>query len=1184
MSTKPNPYVGPRAFETGETLYGRERELRQLKSLLVAERIVLLHSPSGAGKTSLIQAGLLPNLPKSFKVLPVIRVNLEPPQEARSVAEFNRYTFSTLAALEEAQPESDRLSDAELAVLGLDSYIEKRLPPGDMVLIFDQFEEILTASPADREAKLAFFADLGAALRDPDRWALFAMREDYIGALDPYLRPIPGQLEIRYRLDLLAPESAKQAIQKPAQDAGVEFVDEIAQKLVDDLRVIQVQQPDGSFERVPGQHIEPVQMQVVCYNLWQSGAAEDERITLDDLQKVGSVDDALAAYYVESIKRAAASRGVEEYIIRKWFSEQLITPDGIRSQTLRGRDTTAGLPNRVLGQLENAHLIRGETRAGKTWYELAHDRLVEPVRKSNAAWFDANLSLLQKQAKLWDQQGRGEGLLLRGEALKDAEEEAASTNLNEAEKDFLAACRALRERERRERRRNTLMTILALGTTIAMIVAGFFYFQARAQTKIARIGKIDAVAAQSMFFRDKNFQLSLLLVVEAFNKLDEEITSTLAQSALLENSQANPRLEQFLNGNTGPVVSAIFSPDGAMLASGTYGQDILLWDMKSRQIMDRLSGHSNIVRSIDFSRDGSLMASGSQDTTIIIWDMKTRQLMGKLSGHSKSVLSVVFSPDGKTLASGSEDTTIILWNVKTRQIIHTLSGHSGIVRSVAFSPDGKTLASGSNDGTIILWDAKTGKPVDKPFIEPSTFGPNPVYGVAFSPDGKTLASGDYGKNVVLWNAKTGQPIYTLSGHSDKVRVIAFSPDGQTLASGSADKTIILWDVETGQLRDQLKGHSVLINSLSFSPDGSTLASGSGDTTIILWDMNPRQPLNRPLNGYTHFGPVLSIAFSPDGKTLASGSADATIMLWDVEKGQSIGDQPLIGHKDIVRSVAFSPDGRTLVSGSNDQTVILWDVEKRQAIVTLSGHSAPVTSVAFSPDGRILASGSEDTTVKLWNVEKGQAIGQPLSGHSTSVNSVAFSPDGKTLASGSGDKSIILWDVMTRKVIVSLSGHSVSINSVAFSPDGKTLASGSGDRTIILWDLKTRKAIVTLSGHLDSINSLAFSPDGKKLASGSVDQTIILWDVKTYQPIGSLSGNSAPIESIAFSPDSKTLASGSFDVILWDASEQLWVNASCQRAGRNFTRNEWDIYFPNESYRATCPEFPLEPAAILTGTP
>ena len=94
-----NPYVGPRPFQTGETLYGRDREILELLDLLIAERIVLLYSPSGAGKTSLIQAGLLPELEEEdFQPLPVMRVSLEPPPEQANdlPSGVNRYVLSAL--------------------------------------------------------------------------------------------------------------------------------------------------------------------------------------------------------------------------------------------------------------------------------------------------------------------------------------------------------------------------------------------------------------------------------------------------------------------------------------------------------------------------------------------------------------------------------------------------------------------------------------------------------------------------------------------------------------------------------------------------------------------------------------------------------------------------------------------------------------------------------------------------------------------------------------------------------------------------------------------------------------------------------------------------------------------------------------------------------------------------------
>src|SRR5512133_940923 len=94
---RPNPYVGPRSFKTGEKLYGRERETLELFDLLIAERIVLFYSPSGAGKTSLLQAALIPRLrQKGFDVLPPVRVNQEP---QAGLENANRYLVSALMSL-----------------------------------------------------------------------------------------------------------------------------------------------------------------------------------------------------------------------------------------------------------------------------------------------------------------------------------------------------------------------------------------------------------------------------------------------------------------------------------------------------------------------------------------------------------------------------------------------------------------------------------------------------------------------------------------------------------------------------------------------------------------------------------------------------------------------------------------------------------------------------------------------------------------------------------------------------------------------------------------------------------------------------------------------------------------------------------------------------------------------------
>src|SRR3989304_5986720 len=124
---RPNPYVGPRAFRVGETLYGRDAEVRELLDLLIAERIVLLHSPSGAGKSSLVQAGLIPMLAEEgFEVLPLVRLNQELPTGLKKDGQVNRYAFSAMLSLETPLPAADQIPPAELALLTLEGYLDRR--------------------------------------------------------------------------------------------------------------------------------------------------------------------------------------------------------------------------------------------------------------------------------------------------------------------------------------------------------------------------------------------------------------------------------------------------------------------------------------------------------------------------------------------------------------------------------------------------------------------------------------------------------------------------------------------------------------------------------------------------------------------------------------------------------------------------------------------------------------------------------------------------------------------------------------------------------------------------------------------------------------------------------------------------------------------------------------------------
>ncbi len=618
-----------------------------------------------------------------------------------------------------------------------------------------------------------------------------------------------------------------------------------------------------------------------------------------------------------------------------------------------------------------------------------------------------------------------------------------------------------------------------------------------------------------------------------------------------------------LEGHASYVTSVSFSPDGALLASGSEDKTVVLWDVATRTSIATLEGTSS-ARSVSFSSDGKMLASGG--VALKLWDVATGYNIATPEGHTGTVESVSFSPDGTLLASGSTDDTVKLWDVATRTNIATFEGHTERVTSVSFSPDGTLLASGSWDKTVVLWDVATRTNI-------ATFEGHTslVNSVSFSLDGTLLASGSRDNTVKLWDVAMRTNIATLKGHTSYVSSVAFSPDGKTLASGGrgANPALKLWDVATGHNMVTLEGVKAGVSSVVFSPDGMILAAGEG-TRITLWDAsawmqplpvtfvkvsgdnqqgtpgteltNPfvvevRDQYGNPLQG----AQVTFTVTAGEGKvggrltiqnaiTDANGRAEITLTPGSIP-GINTVEASVAGFEPVIFNAEGIETPTTPVTGGNYQTWHLPD----GAIVRLgkgeiSGGDRPI---AFSPDGQRFAVAG-GIGVWLYDVATSRELAL-LTGHKTEVSSVSFSPDSRTLASGGNDHKVKLWDVATGENIATLEGHTGHVRSVSFSPDGTMLISGSRDTTVKLWDVATRTNIATLEGHKYGVTSVSFSPDGTMLASGAEDNTVKLWDVVTKTNIATLEGHTGYVNSVAFSPDGTMLASGSDDetVKLWN---------------------------------------------------
>lgn len=822
----------------------------------------------------------------------------------------------------------------------------------------------------------------------------------------------------------------------------------------------------------------------------------------------------------------------------------------------------------------------------------ATESLIEAIN-TDYDWVKAH-TRLQLRALEWERADQDRSFLLQGTDLNQAENWLAGS-VDKQPEPTLKQTRyiQLSRQEAVKRQRRSMISIgAALVVTIVLGIIAVINGQqakqnafslatqvviAEENAHLARIRELTAISQQS----GVRFDVAMLLGAESFNAIENYQTT----DNLLKMTLRNPEVLRTISHDG--LQSVAISPDGKILASGALDGSIILWDIASNQPHgDPLRENIALVWTLDFSPDGKTLVSGSDAGEIILWDVDSRQII-KENTSNMMIRSVVFSPDGKTLASVGENffghgESVILWDVDSMQPIgEPLQGLTGWTGEIAFSPDGEKLACGF--GNVIIWDLSG----EQPIVEPLKGNTDNVMTIAFSPDGKTLATAGEGldQDIILWDVESKQPIgEPLEGHTSGISTIAFSPDGKTLASGSWDRTIRLWDVVSGQTLGQpLSAHIARITGIAYSPDGKILVSVSEDGAIVLWNLEGKGYSGEmlPLQNRR----LVSGGLSADGKTLATIDDKGTITLIDVASGQPVGD-PLEGQGDQVFRLAISPDGKTLASVGGDDSINLWNSSSGMQIAgPLQGHSCREDScgeiaLVFSPDGKILASGGlgEDSDVILWDVASGQPIGGPLQTNIRYVTSVAFSPDGKTLAAGF-EGGVLLWDVDSRQRLYELlRGHTDWVMSVAISPDGTTLASGGNDGNIILWDIASGQIIGDpLRGYAaDGITSVAFSPNGKVLASGFTDGTISLWEVANGKPLGpALQGHTHMVWRVVFSPDGKYLVSGAEDGsgFIWDTDPVSWLERVCERAGRNFTQEEWEFYFPDEPYRKTCELWP-----------
>jgi tetratricopeptide (TPR) repeat protein len=395
------PYVGPRPFETRDRhlFFGREREAHEISSLVLANRLFVLCAASGAGKTSIVNAGVCPLVEDELEILPTARLQARVPRGLADVA--NVYTLAVLSGWADPRdPRKFKRTTLARFLAGRPRRIEPPGMPMPRLLVFDQFEELFTTHPDRWQERQGFLEQLAEAVESlPDLRVLVVLREDFLSRLLGYADAFRSGLKDRYFLEPLRRPAAELAITGPARNTGRSFEPAAVDDLVRRLMTSRVDVGDSRIVQIEGEFVEPVLLQVVCQSLWTALPTQASTINLAHVRELADVDTSLARFYSDAVSEAAAQGLVTERRIREWVQQRLLTHGGTRGTVYVGANTTEGLPNEVVSLLEGK-LLRAEFRAGARWLEITHDSLIGPIEQSNLDFFRAPETLVTPESEI----------------------------------------------------------------------------------------------------------------------------------------------------------------------------------------------------------------------------------------------------------------------------------------------------------------------------------------------------------------------------------------------------------------------------------------------------------------------------------------------------------------------------------------------------------------------------------------------------------------------------------------------------------------------------------------------------------------------------------------------------------------------------------------------------------------
>ncbi|WP_326598239.1 NACHT and WD repeat domain-containing protein [Streptomyces sp. NBC_01803] len=1196
------PYPGLAAFEEEDArwFFGRDHLTAEVLEALDQGRRgggpLILVAPSGAGKSSLLKAGVLPaladgKLPGSarwprllftptahpFETLTAELAGVTGAEPERLVAAVAREPTACVSLLRRLLQDLPRPGPPAGEVPP--GHRRRRDGGSRLVLVVDQLEEVFSLCKREEE-RWAFF-DLLEALSEPGpdgeeplALVVYGLRSDYYPHCADYPRLRSALQTRQIVVGPLSEDGLRQAITHPAHDTGLAVEPGLVEVLLNDLG-----HPTYESGRLP-------LLAHALRTTWQQ--RHGRTLTLEGYRATGGIHHAIATSADQIFKSLAKPDQQAAHTMFLRLVRIGNSPDG--TEDARRRLPVTDVPAVALDAFARGRLLTRE----QDIVSITHEALIKSwprLREWITADRDDRLTRqkLEEAAADWNRALRDPTMLFSGSRLEDAAAQVGrATDLAAA---FLTASLQRARRATRLRRAwqaaGTALTLIACATAYVALV------QREAADAERDTALFRQILAEAEALRATDPSLAAQFDLAAHRRRPEDPD---VQARLI--NDANAVLSMPLIGHSDPVQNVTFDPEGSLLVSTGERGTVQTWDTGDPfapvRSADPLPDHTGTVNSLTHSRSTSVLAAGGFDGKIRLWDTGDPADVTSLGDPLRTPVvgrvTVDFSPDGTALAAGSSDGSVRLWNTDDprhpRRTGEPLTGTGLPVVAQEFSPDGGTLVTahaaepdGGTSEEVWLWDLHAASPPG-PTELPGAEGTFTT--MLFRPGSDTLAVGTAADEVLLFDVgdaahpeRLGDP---LPGHTGTVDAIVFDASGGLMATGSADGTVRLWDTgdpaDVTSLGPPLIGHTGGVNALALSPDGRTLATASDDGTVRLWNVtDPLHPvrLGGPLPGHT--AAVTTLAFSPDGRTLASGGADTTVRLWNLP------DTTLLTGADVPLAAAFAAGGTALATTGDLLTSGLWDTGDPShprplgpsLPPSLAQSLAPVRLLAVSPDGRTMAlAGGEAAGVRLVDVGD-PARPTPLgsadadtagaAGAATGTDDTAGAATGTddTVGAGTGTAGTAGAGTGTAGTAGAGTGTAgtaglpstadtpdTPVTALAFSPGGGTLATGHADGTAILWDITDPAAPVPLGEPFDAsisgVLSIAFGRDGDTLAVADGFGGVQLWDTGDRAqpaPLGlPLNPAADGLDLVAFSPDGTVLATTGAGptVQLWDVAD------------------------------------------------